>query len=187
MFSRQDRDDRAERRWLEAVARGDRRAFERLFQRFERPLLVFFLRMVDDRLAAEELVSDTMFEVWRAAERFAGRSKASTWIFGIAHHKAVDRLRRSAPASEELDETAPDPAGGPEADARAGQHAEAMQEALARLPDGQREVVHLAFYQDLSYGEIGKICKIPENTVKTRMFHAKRKLQPILERMGMAP
>jgi RNA polymerase sigma-70 factor (ECF subfamily) len=113
--------------------------------------------------------------VWKGADRFSGRSKVSTWIFGIARNKALDLLRREKRGARvpELKLVSPDPAPGIERD-------ENVRTALETLSTDHREVVFLTFYEGLSYGEIAQLLDIPEGTVKSRMFHAKKRLAEVL-------
>src|SRR5690606_16395024 len=76
------------------VAGGDRIALRHVHDRFQRPLIGYLLRFVRDHAVAEELAAEVMVGVWRQAARYEGRSTLETWIFGIAHHKAVSWLRK---------------------------------------------------------------------------------------------
>jgi RNA polymerase sigma-70 factor (ECF subfamily) len=118
--------------------------------------------------------------VWRQAGRFRGRSKLSTWVFGIAHNKALNALRRRAQRADVALEHAaamPDARPNPEAEAERRDARARMEAALGRLSREHREVIELTFYHEFSYEEIAQIVKCPVGTVKTRMFHAKQKLR----------
>ncbi|MEN6368130.1 MAG: RNA polymerase sigma factor [Thermotogota bacterium] len=164
-----------DRRLLERVARGDEDCLRTLYNRFAERILRYAYTLLHNRHLAEEVVQETMVAVWNGADRFGGRSKVSTWIFGIARHRAMDLLRREI-RGERVPEavlTIPDPA--PSVERR-----EHVLSALLGLPDDQREVVVLTFYEGLSYKEIAAALAIPEGTVKSRMYHAKRKLAEAL-------
>ena len=132
-----------------------------------------------------EVLSDVSFEVWRRAASFEGRSKLRTWVLGIANYKVLDRLRRDQKRIfEEPDESLPDPqARDPLESVASAETAEGVEHCMEGLSDPQRQVVHLAFFEDLSYSEISEIANCPEGTVKTRMYHAKRALKRCLERL----
>ena len=174
--------------WLRRIAGGDRRAFEQLYHAYQRRVAAYLFRLLSDADAAGEVTNDVMVTVWKEAKRFEGRSKPSTWIFGIAHHKALSELRRRGryPVAD-LDEAREAPDGGesPEARMTRAELRTTLKRALQQLSAEHRAVIQLTFFQNLSYKEIAAIQGCPVNTVKTRMFHAKKKLQPILERMAI--
>jgi RNA polymerase sigma-70 factor (ECF subfamily) len=162
-------------RLIEQVAGGDETAFRTLYERYSERTLRYAYTLLRNRHLAEDVVQDTMVAVWKGADRFSGRSKVSTWIFGIARNKALDLLRREKRGARvpELKLVSPDPAPGIERD-------ENVRTALETLSTDHREVVFLTFYEGLSYGEIAQLLDIPEGTVKSRMFHAKKRLAEVL-------
>jgi RNA polymerase sigma-70 factor (ECF subfamily) len=172
---------------LERVRRGDRSAFEAIYHRFHRPLGAYLLRLIRRPEAVDELVDDTLLVVWKGAGRFDGRSRLSTWIFGIAYRKALkhfDRQRREASRSGEMDGEPIALGDGPERRHARRELARQVIAALDRLPAEQRGVVMLTYYQGLSYPEIAEVMDCPLGTVKTRMFHARRKLARLLAETG---
>lgn len=170
---------------LARTANGEQEAFEGLFRRFERPLYAYFYRMLHDGPAAEELVCDTMTIVWKNARTYRGEGRVSSWIFGIAHRLGLAAIRRRRP-SVSLEEVAEMSASdGPEIAAERSDVGDRVRTAVATLPPEHREVVELTFFQGFSYQEIARILSVPVNTVKTRMFYARQKLRPILERAGV--
>lgn len=175
-----------EAQWLRQTAQGDRGSFERLFRAYEHRLYRYALGIVRTPHTAEEITGDVMLEVWRHANRFREQSKVSTWIFGIAHHKAVDALRRRAPQHIELHELAgvEDPQRGPEDVAIARSAAREVAQALDELSPEHRAVLELTFTHGYSQAEIAQIVGCPVNTVKTRVFYAKQHLRKILDGAG---
>lgn len=168
---------------IAGIARGREQDLAEFYRRYHGRVYAFLLRRLGDAADAAEAANEVMLEVWRGASRFEGRSRPLTWVLGIAQHKVLDRLRRAA-ARPQTAETDPDAlaagdAGAAELIARA-QDSERLRRCLERLPEAQRAVVHLAFYEDLAYGEIAAILDCPEGTVKTRMFHAKEGLRRCL-------
>ena len=161
-----------DRELLSLVAARDEAAFQRLYGRYADRVFRYALTLLRDRHLAEEVVQETMVAVWRGAGSFKGGSQVSTWIFGIARNQAHALRRREARGAREPEEplVLPDPAGPLEREGR-------VLAALEGLPPEQREVVVLAFYEGLSYREIAELLGVPEGTVKSRMYFAKRKLR----------
>ena len=170
---------------LAAVARGDRRAFERIYREFGPRVFRFAFRLIRDRAKAEEVVNDVMLEVWKSAAQFSGLSAPSTWILGIARHRTLNAVRGKTLYVTDIDAAGdvPDDAPSVEAGLDREELAARLRAALDRLSPEHREVIELTFMEELSYKEIAAIAQCPENTVKTRMFHAKKKLEPLLARL----
>jgi len=175
---------------LARVAAGDRAAFDAVYRRFYRPLFSFLMRLTDDPESTEELVDDTMLVVWQSAASFAGRSRASTWVFGIAHRKGLKHLERRGrqPRRSPLDAGNEPVAAGDTPDRTWDRRelASAVGAALTRLSVDHRTVVVLAYHHGLSYPEISEIVGCPLGTVKTRMFHARRHLARLLPAYGFS-
>ena len=130
---------------------------------------------------AADILNEVMLEVWRHANRFEGRSRPLTWVLGIAHHKAIDQLRRRKEPHVDVDEVDIPDDVPTAADALAGlEDAERVRQCVEKLSAAHRLVVHLAFYDDLSYPEIAVLADCPVGTVKTRMFHARQLLKRCL-------
>lgn len=169
------------------IATGDKNAMRTLYARHSARVFRFLLRIVDRAAAAEDLASETFIEVWRQAGRFEARSKASTWLLGIARHKALSSLRQRR--VDQLDETAfalvPDPSDGPEADAQRQNCATVLRECLRQLPPAQRELLDLIYYHEQSIADIARLLGVPENTVKTRAFYARKRLAELLAERGI--
>jgi len=184
----QSLDDASDGELLDRVGDRDRRAFEVLYHRYHRRLFGYLLRLTAGRVEmVEEVLNDAMLVVWRSASDFRGRSRVSTWVFGIAYRKALKALARRKRQRETNEDEAPEPVapGGPEHDLDRGETARAVSAALASLPAEQRAVVELTYYRQLPYREIAEIVGCPVNTVKTRMFHARRRLRELLPGLGV--
>jgi RNA polymerase sigma-70 factor, ECF subfamily len=173
-------------RLMARVARQDEAALAELYRQVSRTICAFALRRLSDPVLADEIVVETMYEVWRHGHRFAGQSRVTTWVLGIARHKILDRLRQRGNShcetlGEEAEEVADD---SPDFYVRLAERQQAAQIALCleALPEEQRECIHLVFYEDLALAEIAEIQGCPTNTVKTRLFHARRKIRECLER-----
>jgi RNA polymerase sigma-70 factor, ECF subfamily len=174
---------------LAAIAAGSEPDFARFYDVYHSRVYAFVLRHLGDPAEASDVLNEVMLEVWRSAARFEGRSQALTWVLGIAHHKALDALRRRGRApTEELDESLPDEdAPNPPELLAAAQNAELLRVCLEKLSPDQRLVVHLAFFEDLPYPEVARIIDCPLGTVKTRIFHAKRFLKRCLSGSRLNP
>lgn len=174
------REPASEAMLLANTARGDRAAFQRLYYLFHRRLARFLLRLTRRPDVAEEIINDTMLAVWQGAADFRGDSRVSTWIMGIAYRRALKALsrERDVEAGAELLETLqPLEAGAPEGLAHGAELADWLEAALARLSPEHRLVIELAHVLGLSCQEISEITDTPVNTVKTRMFYARQRLQ----------
>ena len=167
---------------LTAIARGDRAAFERLYRRYYDRLFRFVLRVTGRMNLAEDVINDTMMVIWRKAGEYRAAAQASTWIFGIAYRKALKALSRESRVLEYVDEVPEMEAPPPEALDRDGLHA-AIRQAVMHLPPEHRAVVDLTFFFNRSYEEVAQILDCPVGTVKSRMFHARAKLRPLLSQM----
>ncbi len=169
------------------IASGDRLAMQVLFARHHVRIYRFVLRMVRNEATAEDLISEVFLDVWRQADKFEGRSMVSTWMLSIARFKALSVLRRRG--EEELDdETADaieDQADDPEVALAKKDKGAALRQCLAKLSAEHREIVDLVYYHEKSVEEVAGIVGIPEATVKTRMFYARKKLSELLKEQGI--
>lgn len=177
---------RRELELIRLVAAKDLGAFEDLYHLYYRRVFRFLLSITRRMDLVEEILNDVMFTVWQKAGGFRERSRLSTWIFGIAYRKALKRLERERRAPEQLDAEDADLAGMGGAD-RALEMQELrdlLQRALERLSPEQRAVIELTYHSGRSCKEIAEIVDCPVNTVKTRMFHARKRLRRMLPRLG---
>ena len=169
------------------IATGDRLAMQVLFARHHVRVYRFVLRLVRDESVAEDLISEVFLDVWRQAGRFEGRSQVSTWLLAIARFKALSALRRR-PDEELDDETAEaieDPSDDPEVVLDKKDKSAAIRKCLEKLSAEHREIIDLVYYHEKSVEEVAKIVGIPENTVKTRMFYARKRLAELLKAAGI--
>lgn len=172
------RKEHPELRLLALVRNGDRQAFEELYRIYHPRLTRFLINLVRRPQLVEEVLNDTLMVVWERPDSFHGASKLSTWIFAIAYRKAMKALRRQDEAIEDLDaERRTSPEIGPEE--AAGQHRlhALLTQAMGELSPDHRAVVDLTYFHEIGYREIADILECPVNTVKTRMFHARRHLK----------
>jgi RNA polymerase sigma-70 factor (ECF subfamily) len=181
------REDDDDPELIRRIAAKDRRAFEALYQRYVHRLQRYLSRQIQSPELAEEVLDDVMLVVWKSAARYNQASRVSTWIFGIAHHKAMKAWARlgARPAGTPLTDDEAAGGEGPEDATMRGELDRLLVKSLAALSPEQRAVVELTFYHGRSYQEIAEITRAPVNTVKTRMFHARRRLAPLLTALGL--
>jgi len=169
-------------KWLQRVAIKDKVAFEKLYTRFYPQLTRYLSRLMRRPEMVEEVVNDTLFVVWEKAEQFQGRSKVSTWVTGIAYLKgikALDRLRMMPEQQAESLTVAENIEESENLINKLGL-GQWLASGLDKISVDQRSVIELTYFSGYSYQEIADIMKCPVNTVKTRMFHARRKLAKLL-------
>lgn len=159
---------------LASVATGDREAFATLYDRVADGVFGVVRRVLRDPSLAEEVAQEVLLEVWRTAPRFdAERGRARTWIFTMAHRRAVDRVRSEQAARDRndrfafSDQRAPFDTVSEEVENRF--EARQVRSALDGLTDLQREAVELAYFGGHTYEEVARILDIPLGTAKTRL------------------
>jgi len=169
------------------IGAGDAVALRTLFARHQVRVYRFVLRLVQNAAVAEELTNEVFLEVWRGAAGFAGASSAVTWLLSIAHHRAVSSLRKRR--EENWDEGAAaaltDPNDDPEVTAQKTDKGAILRRCLDALSPEHKGIIDLVYYHGLSIIEAGDVLKIPENTVKTRLFHARKRLSELLKHAGI--
>jgi RNA polymerase sigma-70 factor (ECF subfamily) len=170
---------------LQKIARKDEGAMRELYVEFSRKVYAFSLNHLRNPAEAEEIVVETMHEVWKNPTRFRGESKFTTWLLGIARHKVLDAIRSRRPEHEELDyEEMGETLASDEPSAfdmlAQRQRREGVRKCMDKLPQEQRECLHFVFYEGLALAEVAELQGCPENTVKTRLFHARQKIRNCL-------
>ena len=167
---------------LDGVKRARRADFDALYRLYHPRLWRFLTPMLRQPDLLEEVLNDTMMVVWQRADSFDGRSRLSTWIFGIAYRKALKALgRQDLPVEDDDAEEAPDEGPGPERQLGLVQVRGRLKAAMAELSPEHRAVVELCYFHDMAYGEIAEVVGCPPETVKTRMFYARRRLRQLLD------
>jgi RNA polymerase sigma-70 factor, ECF subfamily len=172
---------------IERIAQGDRNAMLVLFTGHQLRVFRFILRMVGDRTLAEDLTSEVFLDVWRQAGQFEGRSTVSTWMLAMARYKALAARRRRAEdqLDEEVAETIEDEGDDPEVAVQKKDRSEILRRCLGKLSADHRQIVDLVYYHEKSVDEAAQILAIPENTVKTRLFHARKRLSVLANEAGL--
>ena len=169
------------------IAARDQTAMQALYGRHHLRVYRFLLRIVRNDSAAEDLMSDVFVDVWQQASRFEERAAVTTWLLSIARFKALSSLRRRREAELDDEQAAAieDDADTPEVTAQKSSKAEAMRACIAKLSREHAEVIQLVYYHEQSVEEVATVLGIPEATVKTRMFYARKKLSELLKAAGI--
>lgn len=167
-----------ERELLDRVRERDLCAFEKLYRMYQPRLSRFLINLVQRTSLVEEVLDDTMMVVWQSAGNFRGTSKVSTWIFSIAYRKALKaRSRWPEPVDDQHSDSEISLEPGPDQQLNANRLHDSLMAAMRGLSADHRAVVDLTYFHGLGYREIAEIMNCPVDTVKTRMFHARRRLK----------
>lgn len=173
--------DAREGELIARVANGDRGAFDKLYRIYYPRLMRFLERMTRRPPLCEEVLNDTMYVVWDKAATFTFRSRVSTWIFGIAYRKALQALRDlEDPVDFDFDTLSESADPGPDERLMRAQLQRILGESVNALSVAHRTVIELTYFHGAGYREIAEIMECPIDTVKTRMFHARRRLRALL-------
>jgi RNA polymerase sigma-70 factor, ECF subfamily len=172
---------------IRQIAAGDKGAMRLLFARHRVKVYRFVLRIVRDAALAEDVLSETFIDAWQHADRYEGRSSISTWLLGIARHRALTAARRRPTESldGEATQNAIDPGGDPETELGRKDRGAVIRRALTALSRAHATIVDLVYYQEKSIREVAEILGIPENTVKTRLFYARKRLAALVAAEGI--
>jgi len=166
---------------IHRIASGDSQALGALYRAYERPVYRFILSRLNDPHEAADILHEVFLNIWRVAATFEGRSQVRTWIFGIAYRKVIDTHRKRArvtvtdevPETDQFEDSAETSLGV----AEEGEH---LRYCMGRLSDDHRSAISLAFYEDMTCAQIAEVAGVPEGTIKSRLFHARKLLQHCL-------
>jgi RNA polymerase sigma-70 factor, ECF subfamily len=169
------------------IRAGDNLALQTLYGRHHVKVFRFAIRLLRNEQSAEDIVSEVFIDVWRNPSGFEGKSEASTWLLAIARNKAYSLLRKKK--EDQIDEDVAseieDDADDPEVAMQKKTKGDLLRACIARLSIEHREVIDLIYYHDKTIEEVALIVGAPEGTVKTRMFHARKKLSELAQAAGM--
>jgi RNA polymerase sigma-70 factor, ECF subfamily len=190
---------------LKRIATKDRKAFEAFYYLYAEGFGRFLMKMLKHQEWVDEAVNDVMLVVWQSAGSYdPERGRLSTWLFGIAHKKGLKILERNGRYREESLEDYPEevdsdedsapglyntdmsPNSQPERVVMGWELGDAMSWAFSKLSADHLAVIDLCFAENYSYQEIADIVGCPINTVKTRLFHARKRLAELLARKGFS-
>jgi len=166
---------------IKMVAQKDEKAFSTFFYLYKNRLFYYFYKVLEDQEDAEDLTVETFLRIYKKADSYRGESKVSSWIFGIARRVYLEHIKQKKHSiktlemyeSDAVDDTPPINAD-----------VELVKKAIDKLSPQDREILFLAYYEELPYEEISKVLNIPVGTVKSRVFNAKNRLRIILKEMG---
>ena len=175
--------DLRDRALIARIAHQDHAALKELYLLYHRRLARFLTRVTSRYDLAEEIINDTFWVVWQRAGEFRGASNVSTWIMGIAYRRGLKALKRASVMQIGVNDT-PDAEYSSHEPWSGAERREWVNAALQRLPSEQRLVLELAYHLGHSCEEIAIIMDCPVNTVKTRMFHARKKLRVLLPQLA---
>ncbi|CAN1561335.1 RpoE DNA-directed RNA polymerase specialized sigma subunit, sigma24 homolog [Rhabdaerophilaceae bacterium] len=169
------------------IAKGDSLAMRTLYARHHVRVFRFVLRLTRNEALAEDMVSEVFLDVWRQAERFEFGSAVTTWLLAMARNKAWSALRkrREGELEEGAAESMEDEGDNPEMQMQKLDKGLAIRACLDQLSPEHREVIDLVYYHERSMEEVATIISIPENTVKTRLFYARKKLSELMKVAGI--
>jgi RNA polymerase sigma-70 factor (ECF subfamily) len=172
---------------LARMADGDRLAMQVFYARHHVRVFRFALRIISDHSLAEDVISEVFLDVWRQAGRFEGRSAVSTWLLAITRHKAYAALRRRTTefVKDDVMEAIEDTADRPDVTLEKETRGRILRQCLKELTPNHREIIDLVYYHEKSVAEVAQIFAIPENTVKTRLFYARKRLALLARNAGL--
>jgi RNA polymerase sigma-70 factor (ECF subfamily) len=169
------------------IAQGQDVALRALFLRHQNRVFRFIQRIVRNEAVADELTNEVFLDVWQHARSFEGRSSVTTWILAMAHNRAVSALRKRREEAWNEDEAheIPDGADNSEVVVQKADKGRLLRQCLDALPPAQREIMDLVYYHERSIAEVSTILGLPEGTVKTKMFNARKRLSELLKAAGV--
>jgi RNA polymerase sigma-70 factor (ECF subfamily) len=178
--------DVADSTLIAQIATGDRLAMQALFARHKTRVYRFILRLVGDAASADDLTSEVFLAVWRNAHKFRERAAVSTWLLAIARFKVLAELRCRRNTTPDLEQPdASDPAPDPEASCADKHRGAMLRKCVGALSREHRTIIELVYYHEKSVQEVAAIVGIPRDTVKTRVFYARKKLAALLTAQGV--
>lgn len=169
------------------IAARDQTAMTVLYARHHVRLYRYLVRLTRNEATAEELMNEVFLECWRKADSFEGRSAVSTWLFSIGHNRAISQMRKrgEAPLDDEAATQLADDSDTPEVTEQKRGKAAIIRACMDKLSPDHCAIIDLVYYQEASVAEAAEILTIPENTVKTRMFYARKKLAELMREAGL--
>lgn len=169
---------------IERCKRGDRQALESLLTAYEKPIYNAAYRILGNPDDAADTTQVVFLKAFEKLDSYNPKYKFFSWIYRIAVNESINQVKRGG-RQQPLDDSETSPLRGPDADAEAGDMSRAIQEGLMALTEDYRTVVVLRHFSDCSYRQIGDILQIPEKTVKSRLFTARRSMKDFLQARGL--
>ena len=168
------------------VKHRDMDAMKQLYESYQSKLSAFLHRITTDTEVIEDVYNEVMMTVWNKGHQFQGNSKVSTWVYAIAQRRCLNILRKSYYKNIIIsdDEEMIERMAGKDQTDISNETSELVNMAVKKLPPKQRMVVELCYFNGMAYEEIAEVMQCPVNTVKTRMFYAKSKLETIITKLS---
>lgn len=182
-------DDTLARQLLQRCAARDERALVELHRLLARRIHAFAWQRLRNDEGAQTVVVDTLHEVWKSAARFRGESLVTTWVLGIARYKSLEQGRQQAPDADDIDDHTDNlaaEADDGETTLSRWQEADQVRRCLQQLTPAHRECMQLVYYEGLGLADVAQVQQVPEGTVKTRLFHARRQMRSCVEGAAQA-
>jgi len=169
---------------IEACRRGEREAFDRLVERYQRDVYRLCYRFVNNHEDANDLAQEAFIKAYRALDRFRGDSSFSTWLYRIAVNTCLNFRAARKPAADELPETLSDGRARADESMESDEQARRVRAAIQRLPEKQRATLILKTYHDLTHEEVARVLGSAVGTVKANLFYALGNLKKMLAEEG---
>ncbi|MEM7097195.1 MAG: RNA polymerase sigma factor [Pseudomonadota bacterium] len=181
IYEQRKREDIIDRQLLEAVARQrDEGAMESLYHRYQNRLIPFLHRLTSDDALIEETFNEVMMNVWRKAHQYKGQSMVSSWVFSIGYRVCLRTIKKAKRISEAEHQLLQHSDANESYNFDPVNHLkQALNQAMQQLKPNHRLVLELAYFEGLSIKEISVIAGRPENTIKTRLHHARLKMREV--------
>ncbi|MEZ5306605.1 MAG: sigma-70 family RNA polymerase sigma factor [Pyrinomonadaceae bacterium] len=179
---------------IAAALAGSEDEFEALVGRYQRPIVSYVYRMLNDYDAALDVTQEVFIKVYNSLDRYSSDYKFSTWLYRIAHNAAIDHIRRNSKNEQSLETEGSDgayelqiesPRPTPEQDRQKSEWRREIEAVVKCLPAAYRELIVLRHGEDLSYGEIAEITNLPLGTVKNRLFRAREMMRDMFLERGV--
>jgi RNA polymerase sigma-70 factor (ECF subfamily) len=177
-----------------SVASGWVNGFEELVRRYQRPIISYIYRMLNDYEASLDVSQEVFIKVYNSLDRYSCDYKFSTWLYRIAHNAAIDHLRRNSINAQSLETENGDgayqiqiesPHPTPEQERERSEWRTEIEAVVKRLPAAYRDLILLRHSRDLSYEEIAEVTSLPLGTVKNRLFRAREMMRGLLIERGI--
>jgi RNA polymerase sigma-70 factor (ECF subfamily) len=179
---------------VSCAIRGRDSGFEELVRRYQRPIISYVYRMLNDYEASLDVTQEVFIKVYNSLSRYSEDYKFSTWLYRIAHNAAIDHLRRNSVNSQSLETENGDgtyqlqiesPNPTPEQERERSEWRSEIEAVVKKLPTAYRDLILLRHSRDLSYEEIAEVTALPLGTVKNRLFRAREMMRGLLVERGI--
>lgn len=181
----------SEAQWIAEAQAGDKDAFAKLVEKYQRPVFSVCYRMLGTATAAEDAAQEAFIRAYLALDRYDPNRSFATWLLSIASNYSIDQLRKKKVTILSMDNenyswlAPPDPGPSPEKAALEKEKQALVQEILSDLPETDRAAIILQFWHDYSYDEIAESLNLSTSAVKSRLFRARRIMAEKWQEMQM--